>query len=84
MATTEITIPRPIHEIARDIRKHWANVNYAAEPYLRAMETLTDMRSKYGCDSAESIILYFLSNASSFRGENARRLKAELNAFLRN
>lgn len=76
--------PRLIHEIARDIRLHWANVYYGAEPYLAAMETLYNIEGNYGQDSAESIITYFLANAGGFRGEHARRLKAELKALLTN
>lgn len=76
--------PRLIHEIARDIRLHWTNVYYGAEPYLAAMETLYNIKDSYGLDSAESIITYFLANAGGFRGEHARRLKAELKALLAN
>ena len=36
---------------------------------------------QYYNDSAKSVILYFLSNASSFRGERAKALKAELKAL---
>lgn len=80
---------RGISIIARDIRQHWVkkdgtpNVNYAAEPYLHAMFSLNTIDDNYGCDSAKSIILYFLSNASSFRGEDAKRIKAELKAMIK-
>lgn len=69
---------RPIYEIAREIRKDWAKVNFAAEPYLQAMENLIGIGDKYYFDSAKSMVLYFLSNAGSWRGETARRIKAEL------
>lgn len=72
---------RQIYEIANDIRAHWANVNYAAKPYLDAMHSLGGIGDAYGADSAHSIILYFLSNAGSWRGEHARRIKAELKAI---
>lgn len=75
---------RLIHEIARDIRLHWANVYYGAEPYLAAMETIYRISDRYGQDSASSIVTYFLGNAGGFRGEHARRLKAELKALLTN
>jgi hypothetical protein len=32
-------------------------------------------------DSAESIVAYFLSNAATWRGADARRIKAELKAL---
>lgn len=72
---------RSIRSIALDIRKEWAKVNYAAKPYLDAMMELDSINDKYGFDNAKSIILYFLSNASSFRGERAKALKAELKAL---
>jgi hypothetical protein len=75
------TEKRSIRSIALDIRKEWAKVNYAAKPYLDAMLELNSINDKYGFDNARSIILYFLSNASSFRGERAKALKAELKAL---
>lgn len=72
---------RSIRSIALDIRKDWVKVNYAAKPYLDAMLELDSINDKYGFDNARSIILYFLSNASSFRGERAKALKAELKAL---
>jgi len=72
---------RSIRSIALDIRKDWAKVNYAAKPYLDAMLELNSINDKYYNDSAKSIVLYFLSNAASFRGERAKVLKAELKAL---
>lgn len=76
-------MPRLINEIAKDISAAWPKPNYAAVPYLDAMHSLTTIDSKYGLDSADSIILYFLSNAASFRGDQARALKAELKALMK-
>ena len=75
------TEKRSIRSIALDIRKEWTKVNYAAKPYLDAMLELDSINDKYGFDNARSIILYFLSNAASFRGERAKALKAELKAL---
>lgn len=69
---------RPLIEVANDIRENWPKVNYAAEPYLDAMEQLDRITDSYGADSAASIVRYFLANATSWRGEDARRIKAEL------
>lgn len=69
---------RPVCEIAREIRRDWKKVNFAAEPYLSAMSTLNSIQDSYGLDSGKSIVLYFLANASSWRGEVAKRIKAEL------
>lgn len=71
---------RPIYEIAAEIRKEWKSVNYAAKPYLQALESLNSPQDNYGCDDGKSIALYFLSNATSFRGPKAKELKAELKA----
>jgi hypothetical protein len=69
---------RPLHVIARDIRANWPNVNYAAVPYLQAMHSLESINDRYYEDDAKSIVLYFLSNATTWRGADARRIKAEL------
>jgi len=70
--------PRPISEIARDIRQDWKNVNYAAKPYLAAMFDLSSITDSYGCDNARSVVRYFLCNASTWRGSIAKSIKAEL------
>jgi hypothetical protein len=74
---------RPLYDIAEEIKKDWLKVNYGAKPYLDAMRTLTSITDNYGQDSAKSIVLYFLSNASSWRGEVAKRVKAELKTILK-
>lgn len=72
---------RPLYEIAKDIKKAWKNVYFGAVPYLQAMASLNGINDNYYQDSAKSIVLYFLSNASGFRGEQAKALKAELKAM---
>jgi hypothetical protein len=74
---------REIREIAKEIDVLWNNIYFGARPYLCAMLSLTDKHSTYGLDSAVSIVQYFLSNASGFRGEAARRLKAELREVIK-
>ena len=78
MATTTKTSVRSLREIAREIRREWKNVNFGAEPYLNAMAQLDSIDDNYMFDSGKTIVLYFLGNASSWRGESARRIKAEL------
>lgn len=73
---------RSLYEIAREVRKTWPNVNYAAKPYLQAMATLSSVKDYYGCDSGDSIVRYFLSNATTWKGEDARRIKAELKKMI--
>jgi len=72
---------RNLSEIAREIRIDWKKVYFGAIPYLDAMSTLNSIADNYGMDSAKSIVLYFLSNASTWRGETAKRIKAELKAM---
>jgi hypothetical protein len=67
-----------ISEIASLIRKDWTKVYFGAEPYLRAMRSLNDINDNYYADSGKSVVLYFLSNASTWRGEVAKAVKAEL------
>ena len=69
---------RPIHTIASDIRLTWRNVYFGAVPYLSALRSMATVEDNYGMDDGKSIVLYFLANASTFRGPDARRLKAEL------
>jgi len=80
---TKKTAARPLHEIAREIRQDWRPVNFAAKPYLEAMESLDSINDNYYYDSGASIVSYFLANASTWRGPVAQRIKAELKAMLR-
>ena len=70
--------PRALCTIAREITHTWKKVYFGAVPYLSAMQTLNSIDDMYGCDDAKSIVIYFLSNAQTWRGDDARRIKAEL------
>lgn len=74
---------RPLSEIASEIRRTWTPVYFGAVPYLQAMGSLDGIGDTYGADDARGIVLYFLSNARTWKGETARRIKAELNAILK-
>jgi hypothetical protein len=74
---------RSLDEIAEEIRSDWKNVYFGAVPYLDAMESLNSINDNYGSDSGSSIVAYFLSNATSWRGPVAKRIKAELNSMLK-
>jgi hypothetical protein len=78
---TTTTIVRPLSVIAQEIKANWPKVYFGAVPYLDAMRSLDSITGDYGCDSAKSIVLYFLCNATTWRGEVARRVKAELKAM---
>lgn len=74
---------RDLSTIAYEIKRTWKNVYFGAVPYLDAMMTLSSIDQNYGMDSAKSIVNYFLANASSYRGEDARRIKKELKTMLK-
>lgn len=74
---------RSLSTIANEINKLWTKPYFGAVPYIRAMRELDTLRDSYGADSARSIVAYFLSNAVGWRGEDARRIKKELNGMLR-
>ena len=74
---------RSISEIATDIKRSWSRPYFGAVPYLNAMLCLGSASDSYGMDDARSIINYFLCNASTFRGPEAKALKAELKAHLK-
>lgn len=75
--------PRSIYVIANEIRRDWKKVYFGAVPYLDAMDSLDKITDRYGEDSAKSIVLYFLSNAAQWRGETAKRVKAELKVLVK-
>lgn len=72
---------RPLSTIAMEIRRDWKKVNYAAEPYLSAMAQLNSINDKYMFDDARSVVLYFLSNAGTWKGPKAKEIKKELKAM---
>jgi len=83
LAPTQVSAgPRTISAIAREIRRTWTRPYFGAVPYLQAMQELSAPSDSYGQDSARSIVLYFLSNASMWRGDDAKRIKAELKALV--
>lgn len=74
-------MPRPIYIIAREIRADWKKPSPYAVPYIDAMETLADISDAYWLESAREIIIRFLCNASGWRGDKAREIKAELKSL---
>jgi hypothetical protein len=76
---------RPLYEIAGEIeadciRKDWY---LYAEPYVSAMKNLTVISDRYYEDSGSSVVAYALANLSSWRGDKARAIKAELKGLLK-
>jgi len=75
------TMHRPIHAIADEIIRDWKKPYFGAVPYLGAMRFLHTIEDSYGYDDARTVILYFMSNATTWRGAKAREIKAELKAM---
>ena len=69
---------RPLYEIASEIRATWPKPYFGAVPYLAAMAELTKVTDTFYHDTGKSIVLYFLANAGTWRGPDAKRIKAEL------
>ncbi len=74
---------RTLQDIAREIRSDWKSPYFGAVPYLDALSSLGSVNDRYGYDSGRDIVIYFLSNATTWRGETARKVKAELKAMLK-
>lgn len=88
--------PRPINVIAREILANWRRPDAGALPYLHAMleidqlmhaARLNDGRTvhvltPYGAEDSVDVVSRFLSNASAWRGDIARLIKAELKGLL--
>jgi hypothetical protein len=83
MTTTKTT--RPLHEIAAETlacESLTGNARTYAAAYLVPMLSIGSIADNYGQDSGRSIVAYALSNLSAWRGDDARRIKAELKAHL--
>jgi hypothetical protein len=81
---TIVSETRSLCVIAREIRKDWGNkTSPDAKPYLDAMACMDSITDKYGCDDGVEIVIRFLCNASGWRGETAKRVKAELKKMVK-
>ena len=74
---------RALYTIAEEIRKDWPRMSPYAQPYWNAMQDLATMQDTYGADDARGVVAYFLANAQTWKGDTARRVKAELNTMLK-
>lgn len=78
---------RPLNRIAAEIVTDWVANSKKGErphfmriswPYLEAMLEMDDIAKPYGLEEGVFVVLYFLNNTTYWRGETARRIKAEL------
>ncbi len=74
----------PLFSIAEIIKDDWKHYGTSyAKPYIQAMSGLSSIENMFFEDSGNSIVAYFLSNASSWRGPKAKAVKAHLKALLK-
>ncbi len=74
---------RDINIIAQEIKEDWKKVYFGAVPYLQAMLSLEKITDDYYADSGREVVMYFLANAQTWKGEKARAIKKELNQMLK-
>lgn len=74
---------RDLCDIATEIQRLWPKPYFGAVPYLESMGAVKDVNDAYGCEDGRTQVVYFLANATTWRGEDARRIKAELKALLK-
>ena len=78
---------RPIYEIAKEIKIDWSKqgkgISVYAKPHLEAMSMIDSIKDMYIYERADSVVRYFLANASTWRGDKAREIKKELNSLLK-
>lgn len=79
---------RPLTIIAMEIMDLWRvdppspRTFRIARPYVEAMFSLNTCEDMYGLEYGDMIVAHALSNLGHWRGEDARRIKAELNQHL--
>ena len=81
-----MTVQQPVQsrflwEIAEEIKADWVKPYFGAVPYIEAMSGLKWITDNFMLDSGRSVVLYFLGNANTWRGDTARRVKKELKAM---
>lgn len=72
----------PIYCIADMIYQDWKNISPHALPYLRGMSGMSTVKDYVGFDPGKEVILYFLVNATSWRGDVARAVKTHLKLLI--
>lgn len=83
MTIEQIQTENNISKIAEFIKNDWPKINIYANEYLKAMLKINSINDNYYDDTAREVVLYFLSNSRSYRGENAKIVKARLNQLIK-
>lgn len=75
----EVLKAKHVNDLAEMVENDWGpKVNFAARPYLDAMRGMRGIDSTFGLDSGRTVVAYFLSNATGWRGPVAKAVKKEL------
>jgi hypothetical protein len=74
---------RSLASIAAEIRTSWAEPHFTAVPYIEALAHMSKVTDRYGREDGDRMVLCFLNEAVRWRGETARRIKAELRQMLK-
>ena len=76
---------RTFAAIAAEIKATWKKPYFGAVPYIDALSAVrsSDKDARYMYETAESMVRYFLANATYWRGEDAKRIKAELKSMIK-
>jgi hypothetical protein len=82
MSQTHRPLSTIAEEILADYRSRGRPLYFGAVPYVDAMRSLNSVTDHYGYESGDMIVAYALSNLSTWRGDTAKRVKAELRAIL--
>ena len=73
-------MPRPLKEIAKDVRSDWISIHPEAEPFLAAMERLDQIRADRNADV--KVLAKFRWAARKWRGPVAKQIKSEIDLIL--
>ena len=75
---------RPLNVIAFEIERECSGKSWyaPAEAYVTPLQSLTSITDHYFADDGKSIVAYAISNLTSWRGETAKAVKAELKLHL--
>lgn len=69
--------------VIRDHKVRARPLPFACVPYLDAMRKCTDITETYGVESVQGIVLRFLGNFTSARGDVSKAVREELKKRLR-
>lgn len=76
------TLLRSLNVIFNEVDQSWTNPYFGAVPYIRALKSLDNLNDMFVNDKAVDLVRYFLSNAQTWKGVVARRIKKELKQMI--